>query len=251
MSKLLIEEPPLQVLPSLAKAIGLNEAIIVQQIHYWMVGKQGKIHDGKRWIYNSYPKWQEQFPFWSRATIQRAFTSAEAQGVITSRQASGFDRQKWYTIDYVNLESSIVSKCDDGRSQNDTVSSYQNATVLTETTQKITTESTTSRGKPTRATDTRAAHPAILAFRETTNRYPPKVNFDRVISALGETPDLEKLKSAYEGWCARGYNPGNLNWLEWYKTGVPVNGNGKGGKGQGFDVVMDYMAEKGMLNVNA
>ena len=35
-SKLLIDEPPLQVLPSLALKIGLNEAIILQQVHYWL-----------------------------------------------------------------------------------------------------------------------------------------------------------------------------------------------------------------------
>lgn len=33
---LLIEEPPLQILPSLAAAIGLNEAIVLQQL-YWLL----------------------------------------------------------------------------------------------------------------------------------------------------------------------------------------------------------------------
>jgi hypothetical protein len=31
---LLIEEPPMQVLPSLAAAIGLEEALFLQQLHY-------------------------------------------------------------------------------------------------------------------------------------------------------------------------------------------------------------------------
>ena len=35
-SKLLVDEPPLIVLPSLAVAIGLAEAILLQQIHYWL-----------------------------------------------------------------------------------------------------------------------------------------------------------------------------------------------------------------------
>ena len=101
-----------------------------------------------------------------------------------------------------------------------------------------------------RAKDPRSAHPAIQAFREVTQRYPPKVNFDRVIASLSDTPDLEKLKTAFEGWCARGYNPANLNWLDWYRDGVPQNGNGqhKTSKGNGFDVVMGYMAEKGMID---
>lgn len=35
-AQLLINEPPLQVLPTLAKTIGLNEAIVLQQVHYWL-----------------------------------------------------------------------------------------------------------------------------------------------------------------------------------------------------------------------
>ena len=50
---LLISEPPLQVLPSLAVKIGLNEAIILQQVHYWLL-KSNNIRDGYKWVYNSY-----------------------------------------------------------------------------------------------------------------------------------------------------------------------------------------------------
>jgi len=35
-SSLLINESPLQVLPSLAVLVGLNEAIVLQQTHYWI-----------------------------------------------------------------------------------------------------------------------------------------------------------------------------------------------------------------------
>ncbi|HDE3362621.1 TPA: DnaD domain protein, partial [Staphylococcus aureus] len=36
MNKLLIDDYPIQVLPKLAELIGLNEAIVLQQIHYWL-----------------------------------------------------------------------------------------------------------------------------------------------------------------------------------------------------------------------
>ena len=36
MSRLLLEDEPLVVLPKLATVIGLNEAIILQQLHYWL-----------------------------------------------------------------------------------------------------------------------------------------------------------------------------------------------------------------------
>jgi len=77
-SKLLINEYPLLVLPSLAIKIGLNEAIILQQIHYWMDinrrKKEAVMVDGRYWMYNSYEDWHKQFQFWGLNTIKRAIT---------------------------------------------------------------------------------------------------------------------------------------------------------------------------------
>jgi hypothetical protein len=36
MSRLLINESPIMIIPSLAAKIGLNEAVVLQQIHYWL-----------------------------------------------------------------------------------------------------------------------------------------------------------------------------------------------------------------------
>ena len=98
MSKLLIPESPLQILPSLAKAIGLNEAIFIQQLHYWSL----KSKDG--WVYNTYEQWQEQFPFWSTRTIQRIVRNLEETGLLISRQDNDYDRKKYYQIDYDKLD---------------------------------------------------------------------------------------------------------------------------------------------------
>lgn len=105
MSKLLINEHPLQVLPGLATAIGLNEAILLQQIHYWL--QTSKHHlDGRRWIYNSVPKWQEQFPFWSESTIRRTLNSLRKQQLIDVTDQYNkmpMDKTLWYTINYEAL----------------------------------------------------------------------------------------------------------------------------------------------------
>lgn len=74
MSNLLIDEQPIMVLPNLATNIGLNEAIVLQQIHYW-IGRTNNVRDGNKWIYNSYQNWNKQFPFWSLATLKRTLTS--------------------------------------------------------------------------------------------------------------------------------------------------------------------------------
>jgi hypothetical protein len=68
--------------PSVAKDIGLNEAIILRQLYYW----QSK-YPSNKWIYNSYQDWQKQFNFWSLRTIQRTFISLEEQGLIHSKRA--------------------------------------------------------------------------------------------------------------------------------------------------------------------
>lgn len=130
---LLINEYPLQILPSLAQTIGLNEAIVLQQLHYWIVNKNNKgyYQDGHKWVYNSYTAWQESnFPFWSIPTIQRIFTSLEEQGLIISTQIASTNRNKYYRINYdkmTQLEAAIISKRYDAQPQNDVV-------LITETT---------------------------------------------------------------------------------------------------------------------
>ncbi|WP_428909792.1 conserved phage C-terminal domain-containing protein [Niallia sp. Krafla_26] len=104
MSKLLINEYPIIIQPSLVMKIGLNQAIILQQLHYWLE-TSSHIKDGKRWIYNTYKDWQQQFPFWSEKTIQRTFLALEEEGYVVSANYNRMkmDKTKWYTIDYDKL----------------------------------------------------------------------------------------------------------------------------------------------------
>ena len=53
MSKLLIEDRPLMVLPRLAVAIGLHEAVFLQQLHYWLRSSKTLEADGHKWVYNT------------------------------------------------------------------------------------------------------------------------------------------------------------------------------------------------------
>jgi hypothetical protein len=109
MTKLLIQESPLTFQPSLAVAIGLNEAIVLQQVHYWLANSKNKGYeqDGYKWVYNTYAEWREtNFPFWSENTIQRTFANLEEAGLVVSIQPmkSKYDRTKYYRIDYPKLE---------------------------------------------------------------------------------------------------------------------------------------------------
>lgn len=172
MSKLLINESPLQVQPSLAMAIGLNEAIFLQQLHYWL-GASRLHKNNQKWIYNTYPEWLLQLKYMSLATLKRTIKSLKEQNLI---HVERFDKKRsnqvnYYSIDYsvlsiveqnitqaidsidqLKMSQSSSSNCTNALAQNEPVDqlkmsqsrSAQNEPMLTreyqETTQKITQE---------------------------------------------------------------------------------------------------------------
>jgi len=124
-SKLLIDEPPILIQPSLAVALDdLNKAVVLQQLHYW-VQRSTNVRDGRRWIYNTTKEWQEQFPFWSEGTIKRTMRDLRDQGIVVTANYNNMpmDRTLWYSIDYEKLDAivqnhpSIRSICANGSDQ--------------------------------------------------------------------------------------------------------------------------------------
>lgn len=127
MSNLLINEYPLLVLPSLAIRIGLCEAMLVQQIHYWLQ-KSKPLDDGNCWVYNTVKEWQKQFPFWSENTIFRHLQSLRESGVLIAEQksANSFDKTLYYRIDYEKLGIvSIPPKWGNRKHQSDAISNTE------------------------------------------------------------------------------------------------------------------------------
>ena len=120
ISSLLINEPPLQALPSLAEILGLNGAVILQQIHYWLQGSSNE-RDGFIWIYNSYEDWAKQFPWLTPNGIKKHILILEKAGYLISAEfnrANG-DRRKWYRIDYGKLTHSAKSNNPHSAKSND------------------------------------------------------------------------------------------------------------------------------------
>lgn len=154
---LLFATHPLIVNPELAALIGLNEAIVLQQVHYWLKDTSAGVEiKGQRWIYNTAKEWLKQFPFWSESTIKRAIASLEDMGLLEVEQQGKKKRDmtNYFTINYdselltsesptkpakqakkvrkhpsiqndemdvVNLNSSISSDCADATGQNESV----------------------------------------------------------------------------------------------------------------------------------
>lgn len=146
-SRLLINEPPLQVLPSLAVAVGLNEAIVLQQLHYWLQSSK-HYHDDRFWVYNSAQEWQDNFPFWSENTIRRAFNNLRNRGLVITGNYNKMpaDRTLWYSIDYDELTSLEIPFVKKYRpfTQNGQMDLPKMGTAIPETTQETTTDSSSS-----------------------------------------------------------------------------------------------------------
>lgn len=104
------EKDVLIVGKKLACIVGLNEAIVLNQVAYWLrkneeLGKN--FIDGRYWVFNTYKNWQENnFPFISVETVKRTFTKLEKSGILISANYNkmAIDRTKWYTISYEKLQ---------------------------------------------------------------------------------------------------------------------------------------------------
>lgn len=87
--------------PKIAQRVGVNAAVIYQNIVWWCAKNAANgrnQHDGRYWTYNSVKAWGELFPYLSQAQIRLALTKLEDAGLILSGSfnAAGYDRTKWY-----------------------------------------------------------------------------------------------------------------------------------------------------------
>ena len=109
-SKLLFNSPPVVFSMELAVAVGVTEAIILQQIHYWCEKNRIKgrnYHDEHYWCYNSMTNWLKEYPCFSRSTLDRTFSKLRKEGLLITGNYNKdpMDRTLWYRIDYDALEN--------------------------------------------------------------------------------------------------------------------------------------------------
>ena len=124
----------------LVDKIGLNEAIFLQQLHYWIEIKQRSAQagepvngfaDGRFWVYKTLnpiaktkaqrmaengrrviTSWSEDFSFWSSRTVQRTINSLVESGFVLKGNFNKMkmDKTVWLTIDYERLSEEIADK---------------------------------------------------------------------------------------------------------------------------------------------
>lgn len=105
---LLSPETPVVIPPLLARKLGSDyKAGILQQLHFWLEGTQGKIIDGVKWFWAAVKKhWKTRFPNWSDRRIRTTLEELVEDGYISREQKSKSTcyHAYWYTINYDKLQ---------------------------------------------------------------------------------------------------------------------------------------------------
>lgn len=83
--------------------VGVNCAVIIQSIYYWVTKNEAneKNHyDGHYWTYNSVSAFSELFPYLSARQISTALRKLEDEGYILTGNYNKmkWDRTKWYAL---------------------------------------------------------------------------------------------------------------------------------------------------------
>lgn len=112
-NSLLINEPPMQFLPTLAIVLeNSNKALFLQQMQY-LLSISRNIYDGERWVYNTMSEWNMMFPMLSQRTLKRTIEDlktcnidGEIYHLIKTKKVNhgGLNCRTYYTIDKCEME---------------------------------------------------------------------------------------------------------------------------------------------------
>lgn len=98
----------------LAKEYGLLEAIIINNLFFWIEKNKANnvnYYDGTYWTYNSIKALNELFPYASERKISYALKHLEEEGIIKTGNYNklAYDRTLWYAFTEKGI--SILQKC--------------------------------------------------------------------------------------------------------------------------------------------
>ena len=206
-SKLLINEHPLQALPTLAKLVGLEKAVILQQIQYWISTSSHDI-EGHKWIYNSYTEWSKQFPWLTAEGVRYHIRQLEKSGLIVAQEFNkdNRDKTKWYRVDYIELER-VLNTTDGALDTTDAsgkklrMQAVKSYAPLPETNTTNTTETTSEKEEE----KVSSPSPVTIIFDaiHTYYGYPGKVEQDPIPNYAKEGQFIKKM-------IARGFDTGQI-----------------------------------------
>ena len=101
--------------PAIAARVGLNAAVIYQNLFYWAEKNAANgrhFYDGRWWTYNSVSAFADLFPYLTGKQIRTALDKLESSGLIVSGcfNKSAYDRTKWYSPTCLNAQTDLPKK---------------------------------------------------------------------------------------------------------------------------------------------
>lgn len=101
--------------PAIAASVGLNAAVIYQNLFYWAEKNAANgrhFYDGRWWTYNSIKAFADLFPYLTGKQIRTALDKLESSGLIVSGcfNKSNYDRTKWYSPTCLNAQTDLPKK---------------------------------------------------------------------------------------------------------------------------------------------
>lgn len=88
---------------ALAKIYGIEEAILINNFHYWIKENEANdrnFFDGRYWTYNSQKGYAKWFPYMNEGRIKRTINSLVEKGILMkgNYNANQYDRTNWYAF---------------------------------------------------------------------------------------------------------------------------------------------------------
>ena len=114
MSSIFYNIEPKVINTELACLIGLNEAIVLQQLHYWIEKNKAtatNFRDGHYWTYGTIQEYRDRdFRFWSFDTVKRTLAKLISLGFLIrgNYNKRKMDNTNWYAINYMVLDEWIM-----------------------------------------------------------------------------------------------------------------------------------------------
>lgn len=96
--------------PGVAQEYGVNEAIFIYNLDYWICHNKANrtnFRNGRYWTYNSMKAYAELFPFWTVRQIRHIIETLRDKGVILTDKFNEESRDQtlWYTLNYDLLQN--------------------------------------------------------------------------------------------------------------------------------------------------
>ncbi len=110
MSSSLLPERSLLISPTLAATIGLEEAVMLQELAYLIAQRQTRTYRNRQWLELTAEQLQEAFPFWALVDISRVQASLQGVGMLLIEPVTNSAHSFLFAIDEATATSPAAAR---------------------------------------------------------------------------------------------------------------------------------------------